>query len=118
MRTASGPPDARARRPASIQLLRGVLVTVGIVYPYLIHPALTTPMLIHTVQYCIDQVSESLSVRRLGLGGLMGSAHQRLREQSALGQSRERVRQVDVPPTARALSTLPDVDYADAFLVE
>lgn len=48
----------------------------------------------------------------------MGSAHERLREQSALGQSRERVRQIDVPPTARALSTLPDVDYADAFLVE
>ena len=48
----------------------------------------------------------------------MGSAHQRRREQSALGQSRERVCQIDVPPTARALSTLPDVDYADAFLAE
>jgi hypothetical protein len=28
------------------------------------------------------------------------------------------VRQVDVPPEARALSTLPEVDYADAFVVE
>jgi Protein of unknown function (DUF2867) len=29
-----------------------------------------------------------------------------------------RVRQVAVPPSARALSTLPHVDYEDAFLVE
>ena len=29
-----------------------------------------------------------------------------------------RVRQVAVPPTARALSTLSQIDYADAFLVE
>ena len=28
------------------------------------------------------------------------------------------VRQVAVPPEARALSTLPGIDYADAFVVE
>jgi hypothetical protein len=28
------------------------------------------------------------------------------------------VRRITVPPTARALSTLPRIDYADAFLVE
>jgi hypothetical protein len=33
-------------------------------------------------------------------------------------ESGERVRQIAVPPTARALSTLSHIDYADAFLVE
>jgi hypothetical protein len=32
--------------------------------------------------------------------------------------SRDKVRQIGVPPTARALSMLSGVDYADAFLVE
>jgi hypothetical protein len=32
--------------------------------------------------------------------------------------SADRVRQVDVPSSVRALSTLPRIDYADAFLVE
>src|SRR6516165_8036282 len=55
MRTASGPPAASARSPASIQLLRGVLVTVGIISLYLVHPALTSSFSIHTVLYCMDQ---------------------------------------------------------------
>lgn len=33
-------------------------------------------------------------------------------------QSGDRVHQVAVPPTARALSMLSHIDYADAFLVE
>jgi hypothetical protein len=32
--------------------------------------------------------------------------------------SADRVRQLDVPPSVLALSTLPRIDYADAFLVE
>jgi hypothetical protein len=34
------------------------------------------------------------------------------------GSSADRVRQVAVPPAARALSTLSHIDYEDAFLVE
>lgn len=37
---------------------------------------------------------------------------------SEIEQSPERVRQVAVPPAARALSTLARIDYADAFLVD
>jgi hypothetical protein len=33
-------------------------------------------------------------------------------------QSTDQVRQLELPPVARPLSTLPRVDYADAFLVE
>jgi len=33
-------------------------------------------------------------------------------------ESGDRVHQIAVPPTARALSTLSHIDYADAFLVE
>ena len=32
--------------------------------------------------------------------------------------TRGEVRQLDIPPAARALSTLPRIDYADAFVVE
>src|SRR5947207_15573327 len=31
---------------------------------------------------------------------------------------RQTVRQIDVPPAARDLSTLADIDYEDAFLVD
>jgi hypothetical protein len=47
---------------------------------------------ISTVLYCMDQIS--------------------------VKQSRDMVRQIAVPPTARVLSTLSQIDYADAFLVE
>jgi hypothetical protein len=40
------------------------------------------------------------------------------RERSEVGGTRDKVRQIAVPPPARALSMLSDVDYADAFLVE
>lgn len=35
-----------------------------------------------------------------------------------LADSRNEVHQIAVPPNARALSTLSDIDYADAFFVE
>jgi len=41
-----------------------------------------------------------------------------LETKSEFDESRARVRRIAVPPTARALSTLADIDYADAFLVE
>jgi hypothetical protein len=40
------------------------------------------------------------------------------RQRTEVGESRGKVRQIAVPPHARALSMLSDVDYADAFLVE
>lgn len=48
--------------------------------------------MIHTVQYCMDEVEARYSPAR--------------------------VRQVTLPPAARALSTLPRIDYSDAFVVE
>jgi SnoaL-like protein len=49
-------------------------------------------MVIHSIQYCMDDVEARYS--------------------------HGKVRQVALPPVARALSTLPRVDYSDAFLVE
>jgi hypothetical protein len=40
------------------------------------------------------------------------------RERSEVGASHFAVRQIAVTPSARALSTLSDVDYADAFFAE
>jgi hypothetical protein len=53
---------------------------------------LTSIVIIHTVQYCIDELKPT--------------------------QAPDRVRQIAVPPATRSLSTLSHVDYADTFLVE
>lgn len=54
---------------------------------------------VYTVQYCMY------------LGVIMRG------EDAAIGRPADPVRQIAVPPDARALSTLPRIDYADAFLV-
>lgn len=46
------------------------------------------------------------------------STRETLETKSEFDESRAKVHRIAVPPTARALSTLADVDYADAFLVE
>src|SRR5271156_5701905 len=91
IRTASGPPAARARSPASIHVVRGMRVWAAIATEY------------HVLR-CLDNLREAYIQWCMYASELPGSEHG--------------VHQIEVPIAARALCTLARIHYADAFVLE